>query len=893
MPIYQTATFSSADADELGAVAHRTAAAGYVYARLGNPTVDALARCRRGAARRRGGVRGRHRDGRDPRSRSAPLVCGRRPDRRDAGRLRHDAEPLHAASSAALGVRDRLRRRRPTSPPSRRALAAAPTRVLYLETISNPTIVVADLAALAELGHRHGAARRRRQHVRLAVPLPAAGARRGPRRRVGDEVPLRPLGRAGRRRSSGSRRADRGASARVHVDTGGDPRAVRRVPRPARHPDARRADGAPRRDRRRARRARWRAAPGVARVLYPGLPSHPQHAVAARLLRSGGGMLAVELAGGRGGRRAPSSTRCGSRSGPRRSGSIHTIVVHPPSTTHRQLDAAAARRGGDRARACCASRWAWRTPTTCCADFAQALLRRRARRPPATRRSAAAALRPPTRGDLAACRPRRAPSWRTGRRPARRAGRGRLPAPDLRPLRRRPDRRRSPSSGVVGIVRAAAARRARSARRRTTPSRWRIAPGPLRAGRSGAGVVDAARAPPALPRLQRLVVHARSWSCWSSRSSSARSTGRPRLWRQSRRRPRRPAGRRSTTRRLPDRAVIAGGPRGDDVRGRPAPAPASGSARRSGADGDALPLRRPQPVREAGHAAHPRRADRLPGRGRGDRAAFGFETGLLAPGGPGRRPSSRIGTPDLLSVKNLGFEAPARRRRPLRRLHDRPRRLPGRAGDRAQDDPRQRPARASRGYTFHQNVFGPAVDLTIRERPGGLLWSGPVPLDDDRRRASRTGSWSSRARDAVIQLLLRDSRARPTPCWSWSRVQPGRTDAAGNPTAYQTLVPGLAGPGDSRPRPTSTSRSTVDAMLRLLGLIAKRDPGAALVWISFVLLIVGLAITFYLPRRRVWARLAPAGRAAPGRPRGPLRGRAARVRRAPRRTSSRGAGPPA
>ena len=41
VPIYQSATFSSADAEELGAVT-TGAAEGYVYARLGNPTVDAL-----------------------------------------------------------------------------------------------------------------------------------------------------------------------------------------------------------------------------------------------------------------------------------------------------------------------------------------------------------------------------------------------------------------------------------------------------------------------------------------------------------------------------------------------------------------------------------------------------------------------------------------------------------------------------------------------------------------------------------------------------------------------------------------------------------------------------------------------------------------------------------
>ena len=41
--------------------------------------------------------------------------------------------------------------------------------------------------------------------------------------------------------------------------------------------------------------------------------------------------------------------------------------------------------------------------------------------------------------------------------------------------------------------------------------------------------------------------------------------------------------------------------------------------------------------------------------------------------------------------------------------------------------------------------------------------------------------------------------------------------------------------------------------------IAKKDPGQGIVWAAFGFLIVGLAITFYLPRRRIWARVAPAG----------------------------------
>ena len=41
MPIYQTATFASADADELGDIA-ADARAGYAYSRIANPTSSAL-----------------------------------------------------------------------------------------------------------------------------------------------------------------------------------------------------------------------------------------------------------------------------------------------------------------------------------------------------------------------------------------------------------------------------------------------------------------------------------------------------------------------------------------------------------------------------------------------------------------------------------------------------------------------------------------------------------------------------------------------------------------------------------------------------------------------------------------------------------------------------------
>ena len=79
---------------------------------------------------------------------------------------------------------------------SRRASTRAwtpTTRLVWVETPTNPLLTIVDIGAVAELAHERGARRRRRQHVRHAVPAAAAGARRRRRRALVDEVPRWPL----------------------------------------------------------------------------------------------------------------------------------------------------------------------------------------------------------------------------------------------------------------------------------------------------------------------------------------------------------------------------------------------------------------------------------------------------------------------------------------------------------------------------------------------------------------------------------------------------------------------------------------------------------------------------------------------------------------------------
>lgn len=234
---------------------------------------------------------------------------------------------------------------------------------------------------------------------------------------------------------------------------------------------------------------------------------------------------------------------------------------------------------------------------------------------------------------------------------------------------------------------------------------------------------------------------------------------------------------------------------------------------------------------------------------------LGDEQGLVVPEGQSLTVQP-IGTPGLLLVKNLDFQAPGFET--------------GQASDFTTDlavyqDGREIARKTIRvndplsigGYTFHQNGFGPAPYLVVRDAEGAPLWDGAVPLTDAAA-GSPYGIVSVPGRDLGLQLLLRrQADGTGIVLILPYRVVGTRPDGSPIPQNYAALALAKGETGVARDVGLTIELRDVSEYTLL---IAKRDPGQGIVWLAFASLIAGITITFYLPRRRVWTRLTPDGR---------------------------------
>jgi cystathionine beta-lyase/cystathionine gamma-synthase len=330
VPIYQSAPFIFSDMEQFAAVGKAKISGGYLYTRWANPTVEALARTvavlegAEATACFASGMGAIHASVASRAAAGEHVVSARQIYGGTYG-LFHEYLPRTGIEVSFVDVNDLG------------AVAAAfrdTTRVLYFETIGNPTLPVADVDALVALAREHDAVTI--VDATFTTPYLFSGIEHGidlvvhsATKYLGGHSDL----------TAGVVSGSAEAIARIRhlgMDYGGCLApldawlTIRGIQTLALRMDRICANGL-------ALATHLEGAPGVERVTYPGLPSHPQHELAAKLLTRGfGGMLTIEVAGGvPAGRRVLERVRLASPAASL--GGTKTLIVHPASITHTQL----------------------------------------------------------------------------------------------------------------------------------------------------------------------------------------------------------------------------------------------------------------------------------------------------------------------------------------------------------------------------------------------------------------------------------------------------------------------------------------------------------------------------------------------------------------------------
>lgn len=339
-PVYRTAAFQFGSSEEYRAVL-ADEVPGYTYSRIDNPTVDAFAR----AVAALEGVNLPRWPAAQAFASGMAAISGVFWTFARAG--------AHVIASAAVygGTYSFLRNVASrfgvetdfvdiTDLEAVEAAIRPATRIIYAETIANPTTTVADLRNLSELAHEHGALFV--VDSTLAPPIICRPLEHGAdlvihsaTKYIGGHSDVTGGVVTGRIELIGNIRS-------VRVDTGG-----------SLAPDEafllrRGLETLPLRVRRACATASVFAAaltrhPNVMRIDYPGLPSHPGHEIARRMFDAGpegvrfGAIVTVTPHGGReAGMEFADKLRLAAVA--TSLGGTHTKVSHVASTTHRQLD---------------------------------------------------------------------------------------------------------------------------------------------------------------------------------------------------------------------------------------------------------------------------------------------------------------------------------------------------------------------------------------------------------------------------------------------------------------------------------------------------------------------------------------------------------------------------
>ena len=240
---------------------------------------------------------------------------------------------------------------------------------------------------------------------------------------------------------------------------------------------------------------------------------------------------------------------------------------------------------------------------------------------------------------------------------------------------------------------------------------------------------------------------------------------------------------------------------------------------------------------------------------------FGYTQGILLTDGEAL-PVDKIGTANGLVIVNHAFSAP---RTTTGAFADFATDLGVYVGGEevARQMVRVNAPLAYNGWSFHQNFFGPAARLEIRDDAGALLWSGDAPFAAQVDGAPYATLPIPGSNAGIEMQLRRDASGVAAIFIVASAPDSNGTPAEDGTLPLKTIFASVLAEGDIATAPGAGFSVYLREITAYTGIIARRDPASLLIWIAAALIMGGLMLTLRRPRARLWLQIRPGLTAVP------------------------------
>ncbi|MFM9128271.1 MAG: cytochrome c biogenesis protein ResB [Candidatus Limnocylindrus sp.] len=167
------------------------------------------------------------------------------------------------------------------------------------------------------------------------------------------------------------------------------------------------------------------------------------------------------------------------------------------------------------------------------------------------------------------------------------------------------------------------------------------------------------------------------------------------------------------------------------------------------------------------------------------------------------------------------------------------------------------------GWSFHQNFFGPAARLEIRDDVGALLWSGDAPFAAQVDGAPYATLPIPGSNAGIEMQLRRDTNGVAAIFVVASAPDLNAVPGDDGSVPLKTIFASVLAPGDVATAPGAGFSVYLREVTSYTGIIARRDPASLLIWIAAALIMGGLMLTLRRPRARLWLQIHPGSSSVP------------------------------